>query len=243
MINFFRKTRKKMADDNKPMKYMRYAIGEIALVMIGILLALQVNTWNEVKKNKKKMTTLLIDYREDLVQDTLMLSDHISYNESAIESGQKNMNRISGPNATFDTVKHIAKYEHNPFISIVDKYNSKSTFNSMIGTSAFKLLDQELKRRILNLDVGQTMTLNEKMIDAYFDLTNEFTLHYPFGNNLGSGYLNEISWNIQNERDFAVKYSAMCSFKILLMNNKKNNYEKTLLQTKELISELDQYKN
>ena len=42
MIPFFRKTRKKMADDNKPMKYMRYAIGEIALVVIGILIALSI---------------------------------------------------------------------------------------------------------------------------------------------------------------------------------------------------------
>ena len=40
MINFFRKTRKKMADDNRPLKYMRYAIGEIALVVIGILIAI-----------------------------------------------------------------------------------------------------------------------------------------------------------------------------------------------------------
>jgi hypothetical protein len=41
MINFFSKIRKKLADDNKPLKYARYAIGEIVLVMIGILLALQ----------------------------------------------------------------------------------------------------------------------------------------------------------------------------------------------------------
>ncbi len=36
-----------MADDNKPLKYMRYAIGEIVLVVVGILIALQINTWNE----------------------------------------------------------------------------------------------------------------------------------------------------------------------------------------------------
>ena len=62
MINFFRKTRKKMADDNKPMKYMKYAIGEIVLVMIGILLALQVNTWNENRQNHKKLTTCFLSY-------------------------------------------------------------------------------------------------------------------------------------------------------------------------------------
>jgi hypothetical protein len=47
MINFFRKTRKNLADDNKPMKYARYAIGEIVLVVMGILIALQINKWNE----------------------------------------------------------------------------------------------------------------------------------------------------------------------------------------------------
>jgi len=50
MINFFRKIRKKLADDNKPLKYMRYAIGEIVLVEIGILIALQINTLNENRK-------------------------------------------------------------------------------------------------------------------------------------------------------------------------------------------------
>jgi hypothetical protein len=40
-----------MADDNKPMKYMRYAIGEIVLVVIGILIALSINNWNEEPKN------------------------------------------------------------------------------------------------------------------------------------------------------------------------------------------------
>jgi len=43
MINFLRKIRKKLADDNKPLKYMRYAIGEIVLVVVGILIALSIN--------------------------------------------------------------------------------------------------------------------------------------------------------------------------------------------------------
>jgi len=43
MIPFFRKIRKKFADDNKPLKYLRYAIGEIVLVVIGILIALSNN--------------------------------------------------------------------------------------------------------------------------------------------------------------------------------------------------------
>ena len=59
MIPLFRKTRKKMADDNRPLKYLRYAIGEILLVVIGILIALSINNWNENRKNLSKKETLL----------------------------------------------------------------------------------------------------------------------------------------------------------------------------------------
>ena len=52
MIPFFRKIRKKMADDNQALKYIRYAIGEIVLVVIGILIALQINNWNKELQNK-----------------------------------------------------------------------------------------------------------------------------------------------------------------------------------------------
>ena len=68
MINFFRKTRKKMADDNKPMKYMKYAIGEILLVVVGILIALSINNWNEERKNdlieKELLRGLIMDFSE-----------------------------------------------------------------------------------------------------------------------------------------------------------------------------------
>jgi predicted permease len=58
MIKFFRKIRKNMLTENKFSKYLIYAIGEIALVMIGILLILQVNNWN--KNQEKQILTQLL---------------------------------------------------------------------------------------------------------------------------------------------------------------------------------------
>jgi len=69
MINFFRKTRKKLANDNKPLKYMRYAVGEIVLVIIGILIALQINNWNQIEKSKSESNRLLIVLKLDLEKD------------------------------------------------------------------------------------------------------------------------------------------------------------------------------
>jgi len=60
MINFFRKIRKQLADDNKPLKYMRYAIGEIVLVVVGILIALQINSWNADRINNQEERRYLI---------------------------------------------------------------------------------------------------------------------------------------------------------------------------------------
>ena len=77
MINFFRRIRKKLANDNKPLKYMRYAIGEIVLVVIGILIALQVNNWNEDYKESLAIKNVLIEIKEDLIQDKAELERNI----------------------------------------------------------------------------------------------------------------------------------------------------------------------
>ena len=73
MIPFFRKIRKKMADDNKPLKYLRYAIGEIVLVVIGILIALQINNWNTQQIEIKNLRGDLIYLIENLQKDKKQL--------------------------------------------------------------------------------------------------------------------------------------------------------------------------
>ena len=58
-----------MADDNKPMKYFRYAIGEIVLVVIGILIALSINNWNEVRKDRIEERIALRDLKKEFVSN------------------------------------------------------------------------------------------------------------------------------------------------------------------------------
>jgi hypothetical protein len=78
MIGFFRRIRKKLADNNQFVKYSRYAIGEILLVVIGILIALQVNNWNEEKKEQRKIRKYAESLIQDLENDILMI-DTIRY--------------------------------------------------------------------------------------------------------------------------------------------------------------------
>ena len=70
MIKFFRHIRKSLLMENKTGKYFKYAIGEIVLVVIGILIALQINNWNEsrLEKNREKITisNLNAEFKENL---------------------------------------------------------------------------------------------------------------------------------------------------------------------------------
>ena len=65
MISFFRRIRQTLLSENKFSKYFKYAIGEILLVVIGILIALQINNWNQ----DRQKTTKLIFYYEKLVEE------------------------------------------------------------------------------------------------------------------------------------------------------------------------------
>ena len=85
MIPFFRKIRKQFADDNKPLKYMRYAIGEIVLVMVGILLALQVNNWNEGRKQEEQYNAVLEQLYNSVSKDVWMANHTLAYTNNQIE--------------------------------------------------------------------------------------------------------------------------------------------------------------
>ena len=85
MIKFFRKIRQNLLMENKTSKYFKYAIGEIILVVIGILIALQINNWNEQRKEnqfeKKILKEILSDTEEDITQMNTALK---SINESEL---------------------------------------------------------------------------------------------------------------------------------------------------------------
>ena len=69
MIKFFRHIRQSLIEQNRMGKYFKYAIGEILLVMIGILLALQVNNWNESRLERKEEIEMLKEVKSGLLYD------------------------------------------------------------------------------------------------------------------------------------------------------------------------------
>jgi hypothetical protein len=103
MIPIFRKIRKKMADDNKPVKYLRYAIGEISLVVIGILIALQINNWNQNRLEQNQETKLLKTLLKDLYIAETESSELINKDQISFDSFEF---FLSGKNARETLINH-----------------------------------------------------------------------------------------------------------------------------------------
>lgn len=101
MIKFFRKIRQKLLVENRFNKYLLYAIGEIILVVIGILIALQINNWNENRKSENRANEIseklkveiseIINYLEFTNKG---IEDQLSYLEKILTSNEKNIDSI-----------------------------------------------------------------------------------------------------------------------------------------------------
>ncbi|MGB3342866.1 MAG: DUF6090 family protein [Aequorivita sp.] len=86
MIKFFRKIRQKALTENKLSKYLLYAIGEIILVVIGILIALSINNWNQEKSDRKIEKDYIFSLIEDAKTDLSNFNDAIAANEERIQN-------------------------------------------------------------------------------------------------------------------------------------------------------------
>ena len=104
MTKLFRKIRQKMLTENKTGTYLKYAFGEIVLVMIGILLALQVNTWNENKKSNIKFNKLLVNVFNDLKVDLEIAQSNIDFYK----------NKDSLANDIINGKLSVSDYKNNP---------------------------------------------------------------------------------------------------------------------------------
>ena len=79
MLHFFRKIRHDLIAKSKFYRYFKYAFGEIILVVIGILIALYINKWNDQRKNEERLTNIFIEIQNDLSKDILRINEILKW--------------------------------------------------------------------------------------------------------------------------------------------------------------------
>ena len=112
MIKFFRKIRRNLLSEGKTGKYFKYAIGEILLVVIGILIALSINNWNGNNKDIQKEQLYLKALHEELIQDTKSQNKIYGQLEMMENGAIYIMNVLDDPNKTIkDTLEFCNKFK------------------------------------------------------------------------------------------------------------------------------------
>ncbi len=127
MIKFFRKIRQNLLMENKIGKYFKYAIGEILLVVIGIMIALSINNWNESKKERAQEQELLTQLHSEFKSNLEQLDQKIEMRKQKISASLKLLHNIDYPE-TRDTDSIIIYIGHTAvsptFDPIVNDINS-----------------------------------------------------------------------------------------------------------------------
>jgi len=108
MIKFFRKIRYDLMEKNKTGKYLKYAIGEIVLVVIGILIALSINNWNENRKTQNQLTIILYNLIDDLNDDLGYLNREAELHEFRINGFQYLLEKSENRKFEFNRLQKLS---------------------------------------------------------------------------------------------------------------------------------------
>jgi hypothetical protein len=245
MLTLLRKMRKSFIARQAFKKYVLYAIGEIALVVLGILIALQINNWNENIKNKTELKDLLLALKEDLIQDTLLISDKRPFIIDQYTFNESLRTRVAKPEATVDTLIQIMHHEFNPNWSEQITYNTNA-YNSLNQTGLIENLPNSFKATIKNFynrkfnfrsRINRTTNDYQGKITSYVDT-------YTFGSTKihDQGLLiDRLVWENVDHAHLAATFQGISNFKRILFNETQEELDFSLKNSRLLINSIDNY--
>ncbi|MFT4662352.1 MAG: hypothetical protein ACI8XB_002642 [Patiriisocius sp.] len=174
MIKFFRKIRYDLMEKNKTGKYLKYAIGEIILVVIGILIALSINNSNESRKTRNQEVHYLKNLKTDLILNIAELDEYIAVRNLRIESANKVLEYFEGKPLT--DLNDIAFHTTN--IYIWQKFSQQdNTFQELVNSGNLALISNDtIKNGLLNL---QSLYKKLKNEEEHFRYDAEILLYEP----------------------------------------------------------------
>ena len=242
MFKFFRNIRYNLMEKNRTGKYIKYAIGEIVLVVIGILLALQINNWNIENVQQKEGRSYLTSIKSNLIQDTLVLRltiQNIKYTLEILDStaGLIIMNEsilLEGPDITSAMLT-----THN-FVT------ENTSVEDLTSSGKFNLIDnQKIAEQTLlyynNIEdnvgafIASTEIYTRDIIAPYF--MNRFQMDFDYDNSLK---FNKKSFpdNNENKSNDLFMINAI-KYRHFILSALSNIYEETIISAKNLIASID----
>lgn len=150
MIKFFRKIRYNLMETGKTGKYLKYAIGEIVLVVIGILIALQINNWNEKRKDSMKENHIVKSLYNELLDNSDYTQERMQELSSYIEGSANHLMIFCSKKQVNVSSDSLLTLIYNTFLAAPAYAPKVSTFNRTINNEEFNLIKHDSLKILLN---------------------------------------------------------------------------------------------
>lgn len=236
-----------MLAENKFSKYLIYAMGEIFLVVLGILIALQINNWNENQKTDAKIKSVLKALKSDLALDTLLIKQRLPFIVEQFELNESLRARVAKPGATADTLIQIMRHEFNPNWSVQIIFNT-NTYNSLNQTALIENLSDSLKTSIKNF-YNKKFSLKdrvEKTTNDYREKVTSYVNTYTFGSTMihdQGPLIDSLVWENIDLGHLAATFQGISNFKRILFTETKEELDFSLAGSRNLLARIDDYLN
>ncbi|WP_053969915.1 DUF6090 family protein [Mangrovimonas sp. ST2L15] len=169
MIKFFRNIRKKLLNNGKNSKYFKYAIGEIILVVIGILIALQINNWNEKRNQTELGYQYLTEMRYELQDDVTMLDYYINALKKSIENHEAALNTKNINTLPLDSLYMLVSPQN------LDFKVSELTYNKMTNLGITKLSNNDQLNTMITNYYNQRVVIQKQSLAYLFEELIKYT--------------------------------------------------------------------
>jgi hypothetical protein len=165
MIRFFRPIRQRFLSENKFRRYLLYAVGEILLVVIGILIALQVDNWNKNRSQQKEAVTFYQNTMQQLLEDRQNFQSQIEHNNRNIGPFNYAIALIGANNRIdMDSLGSIT----GMLVDYSDFDRQGNIYETIVNSGDVKLLkNEEIKKRLRRLE--QTYLYSNRMETIHYD--------------------------------------------------------------------------
>ncbi len=148
MIKFFRKIRQNLLLEGKTGRYLKYAIGEIVLVVIGILIALSINNWNEYRKETNFEQKILRELKSDFVYNESELNSNIIKSSKLASNGDSLLNLFKLPK---DEVNPIDFFKYTRSLGGYSTFSpSNGALNALISSGNLYIIKNDSLRMYLS---------------------------------------------------------------------------------------------
>ena len=169
MIKLFRNIRKTLIMENKTANYLKYAIGEIVLVVIGILIALQINNWNETRKARVKEVEILKDFQISLQFEIVQIDSVLNQSDRAKASIHKVLNHLENDLPYSDSLDY--DFFNTAIVFFSEGLNS-GVYETLKSTGFDVITNKDIRDLIILVyDEFNTwlLTTEKRYIDIIFD--------------------------------------------------------------------------